>query len=423
MNQPLLGLDQALTPALRDAILTPLRAGVVPAQGLGYFQVGREAEISTLNRDVERLLQGGGAVRFIVGPYGSGKTFTRQLLRTNALSRGLVVISADLSPERRLHASSGSQARTLYAELMRSLATRARPQGQALGSVVERFILATLRQGHLQGQEAQQALLARLSPFEEYPGGFDFIEVIQHYWRGLEQGKLAWQKAALRWLRAEYPTLSEARKALPVHSIIDSGNLYGALKLWNEFVRLAGYPGMLVLLDEVATLTEISHSQSRLNNYNQLLTLINETWLGTAAGLGFMFFATPELLEHPKRGIAALPALQARLQENRFAQLGFTDVSGPVVRLQPLGELEIDRLLKHLRHIQALGQPGDYQLSDVELWNVLIACRKHFGSDYYANPRLTIKTFLDILALLEQNPTLSLQTLLQGLLQDLSRSQ
>src|SRR5262249_24173838 len=127
-----------ISPRERDAIVASLRAGVVPGTGQRHVQVGRVAEVQAVVTARTRIAVGGASSRFVIGEYGSGKTFFLHLARSVALEKRLVTVHAELSGHRRLHASSG-RARALYAELARNLATRARPDGGALTSVVERF--------------------------------------------------------------------------------------------------------------------------------------------------------------------------------------------------------------------------------------------------------------------------------------------
>ncbi|MGH7329786.1 MAG: BREX system ATP-binding domain-containing protein, partial [Polyangiaceae bacterium] len=137
--------DVVIKPRERDAVLQSLAAGVVPRLGQYLIQVGRARELKALVADIERLATGGSSVRFVIGEYGSGKTFFLSLVRAIALEKKHVAISADLSPERRLHATDG-QARRLYAELVRNMSTRSKPDGGALPSVVERFVTTALEE-------------------------------------------------------------------------------------------------------------------------------------------------------------------------------------------------------------------------------------------------------------------------------------
>jgi hypothetical protein len=132
-----------IKPKHRDAIIQSLRAGVVPRAGQQHIQVGRHDEVKALVTDIDRIAGGGSSIRFVIGEYGSGKTFFLNLIRSIALERNLVAVNADLSPDRRLHATGG-QARSLYAELMRNIATRSKPEGGAMAGVVEKFVSSAL---------------------------------------------------------------------------------------------------------------------------------------------------------------------------------------------------------------------------------------------------------------------------------------
>ena len=81
-------------------IINSLKGGVVPRIGLPYITVGREAEIRALLTDLSLIADGGASFRFLVGRYGSGKSFLLQTIRTHAMGEGFVVADADLSPER-----------------------------------------------------------------------------------------------------------------------------------------------------------------------------------------------------------------------------------------------------------------------------------------------------------------------------------
>ena len=100
-------------------LINSLGGGVVPRTGLAYVTVGREAEIAALLRDVDTVADGGASFRFVVGKYGSGKSFLLQTMRNYVMDRGFVVVDADLSPERRLQGTRG-QGLATYKELIRS---------------------------------------------------------------------------------------------------------------------------------------------------------------------------------------------------------------------------------------------------------------------------------------------------------------
>lgn len=265
----------SLRPRDRDTILQALSAGVVPRTGLAHIQVGRAGEVTALVRDIDRIADAGSAVRFVIGEYGAGKTFFLNLVRLIALERKLVTIHADLAPDRRIHATGG-QARGLYAEAVRNMATRTKPDGGALPSVVERFITDCVRQAETDGLAVETVIDRRLTALQEHVGGYDFATVLKAYWRGSEAGDEASKAAALRWLRGEYSTKTEARQALGVRNIIDDDDVYDSLKLLAAFVRLAGYAGLLVVFDEMVNLYKLQSAQARNQNFEQILRIVND---------------------------------------------------------------------------------------------------------------------------------------------------
>ncbi|MEV0971015.1 ATP-binding protein [Microtetraspora glauca] len=392
-----------IRPRERDALIQSLRAGVVPRVGQRHVQVGRAPEVEALVTDIGRIADGGSAVRFIIGDFGAGKTFFLHLVRSVALEKKLVTVHADLNPDRRLH-STGGQTRSLYAELMRNMATRAKPDGGALSAVVERFVSTALAEAQQAGVDAGQVIRMRLAHLTEMTGGYDFAEVVGAYWRGHDVGDEQLKAAAVRWLRAEYSTKTEARSALGVRTIVDDSTFHDHLKLMSRFVRLAGYDGLLVCLDEMVNLYKLASTQARNANYEQILRILNDTLQGTAAHLGFVFGGTPEFLADTRRGLYSYSALQSRLAENSFAAGGLVDYSGPVLRLTALTPEDLYVLLTKIRHAYAFGDPSRYLVEDGALPAFMHHCAARVGEAYFRTPRTTIKAFCDLLAVLEQNP-------------------
>ena len=392
----------------RDTIIQALRAGVVPKLGLQHIQVGRGRELEELIGDIARIGEGGATIRFVIGEYGSGKTFFLNLIRLVALEKGLVVLSADLAPDRRLYATGG-QARSLYAEMTRNAATRTRPEGGAMASIVERFASQAVREAETSDREPGDVIREKLSHLEELTGGYDFATVIARYWEGFETGDEELKSAALRWLRAEWSTRTDARKALGVRTIIDDANVYDQLKLLAMFVRETGYRGLLVSLDELVNLYKLASSQARNSNYEQILRILNDVLQGSASHLGFMLGGTPEFLMNTRRGLYSYEALQSRLSENTFARDGLVDLSGPVMRLSNLTPEDMFVLLSNIRRV-VFGQ--DVGLPDAALKDFMAHCSERIGDAYFRTPRNTVTAFVNLLAVLEQNPNASWQDLI-----------
>lgn len=400
-----------IRPRERDAVIAALRAGVVPRVGQQHLQVGRVAEVRAIIADITRIADGGSCTRFVIGEYGSGKTFFLQLARSIALEKRLVTMHADLTPGRRLHATSG-QARALYAELAGNLSTRARPDGGALASVVERFVGQALTQARTTGTTPETVIHEQLAELTQSAGGYDIAQVLGQYWRGHDSGNDQLCRDAIRWLRAEFDSRTDARRALGVRTVIGDGNVHEQLKLLARFVRLAGYDGLLVCIDELVNLYRLANAQARAANYEQLLSMVNDGLQGSAPYLGFLLGGTPEVLLDTRRGLFSYPALASLLAENTFARSGLTDRSGPVLRLANLSPEEMYVLLTKLRHIHAGGDPAAYLVPDDALTSYMQHCAARIGDAYFRTPRETVKGFLDLLALLEQHPHVDWRSLL-----------
>ena len=392
-----------IRPKDRDAVIQSLRAGVVPRSGQHLIQVGRIREVETLVSDIDRVADGGSAFRMVIGEYGAGKTFFLNLIRSIAMERKLVVVNADLNPDRRLHASGG-QARSLYAELMRSMATRTRPDGGAMPGVVEKFIVSAKAVSQSTGQSTEQVIRERLEQLTELVNGYVFADVIAKYCRAVEEGDEQRKSDSIRWLRGEFATKTDARAALGVREIVDDADVFDQLKLLARFVRLAGYSGLMVCLDEMVNLFKLSNTQARNANYEQLLRMLNDSLQGSAVGLGFIFGGTPDFLFNTKKGVYSYEALQGRLSQNTFAKDGLVDFSGPVVHLSSLTAEDFYVLLGKIRHIYAGGNSESYLLPDAAIERFMEHCSKRLGNDFFRTPRTTITSFINLLAVLDQNP-------------------
>jgi bacteriophage exclusion system BrxC/D-like protein len=322
-----------------------------------------------------------------------------------------VTVHADLTPDRRLQATGG-QARALYQELVRNLSTRSKPDGGALPSVVERFAASAISAGRERRIKPEVVIRERLDSLSEMVNGYDFAEVIAAYWRGHDTGNETLRADAIRWLRGEFSTRTDARAALGVRTIVDDGNVYDQLKLLARFVRLAGFAGLVVACDELVNLYKLANTKARNTNYEQILRILNDCLQGSAEGLSFLMGGTPEFLLDPRKGLYSYQALQSRLAENRFATDGVVDYTGPVLRLANLTPEDMFVLLTKLRHVYAYGEPARYLLPDEALHAFMHHCSQKVGDAYFRTPRNTVTAFVNLLAVVEQNASVSWQQLL-----------
>ena len=401
-----------IRPRERSAIIQSLRAGVTPRIGLEYIQVGRVNEVKALIEDLDNIEQGGSAFRIIIGDFGAGKSFFLQLIRYIALEKGMVVINADMSPDRRLFASNG-QARNLYKELARNLATRAHPEGNAMIPLVEKFITEQRRVAEAEGKDVERVIKDKLNSLSELVDGYDFAQVIAAYWTAYNECNEDLKNNVIRYLRGEYTSRADARRDLGVRAIVEDNNVYDHIKLLARFVTQAGYKGLLVNLDEVVNLYKLPSQRARSSNYEQVLRILNDCLQGSAESLGFLLGGTPEFLMDQRKGLYSYEALHSRLAENTFAQIAnVVDYHSPILMLQNLSPEEIYVLLCNIRNVFAGGNKDKYILPDEALKAFLEHCSKNIGDAYFRTPRNTIKAFVDLLSIVEQNPDLSWQSLI-----------
>lgn len=402
------------------SLLASVSAGVVPRAGAPYIAIGRKDEISALLSDLEQIDQGGGSMRFLIGRYGSGKSFLIQLIRGYALERDFITADADLSPERRLYGSGGSGVAT-YRELMKNLASKASPDGGALPKLIARWIgmmQDELITGGISPEDPRfDDLMTRkvsdtMRELEFLVGGFDFARVITAYYKAYREDRLDGEtarlrmSACLRWLRGEYATKTEARSELgfSVSVIIDDDNWYDFLKLWASLVRKMGYRGLMVFIDECVNLYKIVHRVSRENNYEKILSMFNDTLQGRAPGLGIVFGGTPQFLEDPRRGLFSYEALRSRLCDSRFALEGFKNLIGPVIRLRRLADDELLALIRRVTTLYAQFYGWECRITDAQQLAFLNLCLSRAGADSMITPREMLRDYMTVLNILMQNP-------------------
>jgi len=398
-----LTLGAPIRPRDRDTLLQALRGGVVPRAGIHHIQVGRFEEVKALLTDCRRIADGGSAFRLVVGEYGAGKTFFLSLVRQMALETKLVTVHGDLNPGRRLHGTAG-QGRALYCELIKNMATRTRPDGGALASVVEKFISSARDEAAATGATVDDVIKRQLAELTELTNGYDFAAVVAAYWRGFDEGNEQLKSDALRWLRGEFGTRTEARAALGVRAIIDDDTVFEMLAVMARFCQLAGFAGMVVCIDEMVNIWKMHNAKARDANWERVLGMLNNALQGNVRGIGYVLGGTPEVLTDQRRGMYSYAALQSRLADNQFATNGIKDYTHPVVRLAALTQEDFYVLLQKLLLVHASGDVSRLAMPLEEGPKAFMEhCYARIGDATFRTPRTTIRAFLDLLAVLEQN--------------------
>ena len=407
---------------IAQALLNSLKGGVVPRVGLPYIAVGRKEEIDALLHDVDIIAEGGASFRFLVGKYGSGKSFLLQTIRNYVMAKNFVVVDADLSPERRLQGTRG-QGLATYKELIRNMSTKTKPEGGALSLILDRWISnvqqEVMASDNLSVTSAQlpglveKRISAVIYSLNEMVHGFDFARLLTLYYQAYIAGDDETKAKVLKWFRGEYGTKTEARQELGVHMVITDDDWYEYLKLFACFLKQAGYAGMLILIDELVNIYKIPNAITRQYNYEKILTMYNDTMQGKAQHLGLILCGTPQCMEDPRRGVYSYEALRSRLAEGHFAG-EHKDLLSPVIRLQPLTPEEMLILIEKLADIHA----GLYEYAQIvtqqDMGDFIEIEFGRIGADVHITPREVIRDFIEVLDIVYQNPSLQVRTLLNS---------
>ncbi len=407
--------EKIIPKRILNQLLSALTAGVVPRTGAPYIAIGRNEEIGALLESMEAVAEGGSFARFLIGRYGSGKSFLIQLLRGSAMERGFLCADADLSTDQRRLCGGNGAGLATYRELLRNLASKASPDGGALPLVLSRHYATILSRLADEGilpdsvdftARLQREVFSTFSALENSVGGFDFARVLSEYFMATAAENEEKKSACLKWLRGEFSGKAEARATLGfrVSGVVDDENWYDYIKLWAVFARHIGYAGLIVSIDECIILYKIVNRVARENNYEKILTIFNDTLQGRAEGLGVIFGGTPQFLEDTRRGLFSYEALRSRLADSRFAGSGYTTLASPVIRLRRLSDNELYALLCRLSKLHAMQRGTPELLSDAQKQEFLSVALARAGASELLTPREMIRDFMTLLQILADNP-------------------
>ena len=405
---------------IAQTLMNSLKGGVVPRIGLQYVTVGRSQEIDALLRDVEIIADGGASFRFIVGKYGSGKSFLLQTIRNYVMAKNFVVVDADLSPERRLQGNRG-QGLATYKELIRNMSTKTKPEGGALSLILDRWISNVQQQVMTESQLSltdpalfrlvEKQISAVIYSLNEMVHGFDFARLLTLYYQAHITGDDEPKAKVLKWFRGEYNTKTEARQDLGVNIVITDDDWYEYLKIFAAFLKQAGYSGMLVLIDELVNIYKIPNAITRQYNYEKILTMYNDAMQGKAQHIGFILCGTPQCMEDPRRGVYSYEALRSRLAEGHFSG-EHKDLLSPVIKLLPLTNEEMLILIEKLADIHAGLYDYKQIVNQQDMVDFIEIEFSRIGADTHITPREVIRDFIEVLDIVYQNPGIKVRTLL-----------
>ena len=404
-----------IKPKEATSIINSLIGGVVPKIGIQHITVGRSEEIEAFVSALEDVKNGQSMVKFWIGDFGSGKSFMLHLLNTVALKQKFVIANADFTPDNRLYSNDGKGV-ALYSALMDNVAIQTKPEGGALPTLMEKWIeqivMKTAEENNVSLIEIrneqylnliQTNIMKTINEITDV-GGFDFGMVVMKYYEGYIKDDEQLRRNALKWLKGEYRTKTEAKQDLGVREVINDLNYYDMLKNFCKLFVSMGYSGFMVNLDEAINLYKISTSVMREKNYEKILTIYNDCFQGKVTNLFFNFAGTKEVLENERRGLFSYNALKSRLETNKFETAEIRDFAQPVIRLMPLDHNEIFVLLKKLKAIFDYNYKTEINISDSDIQQFMEEIFNKPGASEFLTPREVIRDFLNILNILRQNP-------------------
>jgi len=408
------------------AIINSLSGGVVPRIGVQHITVGRQLEIEAFTQALNDVKNGHSMVKFWIGDFGSGKSFMLHLINTVATKQKFVVANADFTPDNRLYSNDG-KALLLYSSIMDNIAIQTKPEGGALPTLLDKWIeqvvsntaqLNNIPITEIRDEKyfnlVQTSILQSVNEVTE-TGGFDFGIVIIKYYEGYIKNNEFLRRSALKWLKGEYTTKTEARQDLGVREIVNDLNYYDMLKNFCRLFVSIGYSGFMINLDEAINLYKISTANVRAKNYEKILTIFNDCFQGKVSNLFINFAGTKEFLENERRGLFSYEALKTRLETNKFETLEYRDLAQPVIKLIPLNHNEIFVLLKKLKEIFDTNYNVNININDDDIHLFMEEMFNKPGASEFLTPREVIRDFLHILSILRQNPGANKESLISDI--------
>ncbi len=396
-------------------ITIALNSGLVPRSGVEHIMVGREDLLDQFGKDLEQVSKGNSLTKFIIGKYGTGKSFVQASIAQKAYRMNMVVSKVDFSPFRRLYHRDG-MAKALYTEIMKNLTTLTSTKN-TIELIIESWIQKILESVaeienidiDLQNPDVIQLveiyINKEIKKMDNLFGTSDFAQVLFEYFKAYISFDEDKQRDVVKWICAEYPNKTEAKRCIGVSNIIDDSNYYEFLKVICNFVVLAGFNGLVISFDEAVNLYKITQRNIRDKNYEMMLRIFNDTIQGDIQHLFITFGGTPQFLEDNYKGLYSYGALKRRLESNKYENQDFADYSQPVIKLRPLSNEEKFVLLKKILKIYEADYMYQSSITDDEI--IAFLENNYLGIQ---NENVTIgkiiKDFVGAINILRENPSM-----------------
>ena len=305
-------------------IFEKLRGGAVPERAVETFAVGIEPQRDEIKRQLELLRHGEGAVKFLRGGYGCGKTFMARLALLDAQAQGLATSFVVVS-DNDLHFHRFDD---VYRKVMTELGTSSCQRG-ALGDILDRWIAkqeaALIELGNDPDADdfdakVRERLKTSLANATGGKAPHDFTRVVQAIFDLKQKGEVHEAGALISWLCGSTNVAAATKKLAGIKGEISGKDALPYLRGVLEIIKAADYNGLVIVIDEAETILRM-RKDSRHKSLNGIRQIFDVS--GSYPGLLWIFTGTPDFFDS-RQGVAGLAPLHDRIcfkKTGRFASL------------------------------------------------------------------------------------------------------
>lgn len=356
-----------ISAARRDDIIGALRRGTVPSAGLDALAVGIDTFAATLDEELATVASGRGGFKAVRGEYGTGKTFFGRWLQERARTKGFATSEVQINEtETPLH-----RLETIYRRLVERLGTADSSSG-AFRSVIDGWFFAleqdVLADGSVDASDAtallertQTLMESQLSAISKTAPAFS--AVLRTYRRALADGDNQLAEGLISWLAGQPNVAASVKRAAGIKGELDHFGAANFLIGLLTILRDSGFPGLVLVLDEVETLQRM-RADTRERGLNALRQLIDEIDAGRFPGLYLVITGTPSFFDGAQ-GVQRLAPLAQRLHVDFGTDRKFDNPRAVQIRLSPFDQGSLVAVGRRVRDIYSDTQPNESRLRRV----------------------------------------------------------
>lgn len=375
--------------------ISSLKSGVVPNIDLDIICAGRESEMAEFTRCMEITEDGGSAVKFITGTYGSGKSFLLNLIGQKAIKDNFIV--ANIKVEKSFKFNKGEE---LYYQIMHNLTINdAKSKGTSFEEIFDLWI-NDLKKDKENALIKMNKVISMLNDFNS-----SFAIAFTSYIKAKNKNDAEMSNAASGWIKGEKNITASLKAKFNVKSNIDKTNYMSFFKAMIQLFNLIGYKGLVVLVDELELIVN-ERSNIREATYENIRNIIDMSAAGEINNCMFVFTGTNELFENEEKGIKTYAALYKRLVSSYDSEnIAFRDLRQPVIKIKGLNKADLIKLTKNIINIHSIAYNWTPVIEDKIIDNYSeIACSRFGSKITEANTREYSKKLIDALDIMQQNP-------------------